>query len=169
MKTLLLSAALLIAASVPSLAQGLKTATPPAAAAFTREKFDPLRDPKADIEAAVVKAKAQGKRIVLDLGGEWCGWCRYMDRFFFENADLARLRDDNFVWVKVNFSEENENPAFLAAYPAAAGYPHLYILDETGKLLHSQDTSALEQGKGYNLAKFTEFLRAWSPKKESAR
>src|SRR5438876_4819788 len=151
MKTILLSAALIAAASFPVLAQGPKTVAATPAPAFAREKFDPARDPKADLESAVVKAKAGGKRIILDLGGEWCSWCRFMDRFFFENPDLARLRDDNFVWVKVNFSDENENPAFLAAYPPAAGYPHLYVLDETGKLLLTQDTSALEQGKGYNL------------------
>src|SRR6059058_319119 len=127
MKTLLLSAALIAAASFPVIAQGPKTVAPIPATAFAREKFDPTRDPKADLEAAVVKAKAQGKRIVIDLGGEWCSWCRFMDKFFYDNPELTRLRNDNFVWVKVNFSDENENPAFLAAYPAASGYPHLYV------------------------------------------
>ena len=135
--------------------------------AFAREKFDPARDPKIDLEKAVGMAAKSGKRIILDVGGEWCGWCVYMDRFFYQNSALAKLRNDNYVWVKVNFSPENENPIFLAAYPAATGYPHLYVLDETGKLLQSQDTSLLEEGKGYNLVKFTEFIKKWIPKKET--
>ena len=94
-------------------------------------------------------------------------WCVYMDRFFVENHALEKLREDNFVWLKINMGPENENKAFLSAYPEANGYPHLYVLDAAGKLLQSQDTSALEQGKGYNLIKFTEFLRTWSPKKEA--
>ncbi len=140
----------------------------PQADLFVREKFDPARDPKADLKAAIETASKSGKRIILDLGGEWCGWCVYMDKFFFKNPALAKLRDDNFVWVKVNVDEKNQNKAFLKAYPEASGYPHLYVLSRTGKLLRSQDTSPLEKGEGYNLVKFTRFLKSWSPKKMSS-
>ena len=105
---------------------------------------------------------------MLDVGGEWCGWCVYMDKFFYQNTELARIRDENFVWVKINYSEDNENKLFLAAYPAISGYPHLFVLDGDGTLIHSQPTYALEQEKGYNLMKFTEFLKTWSPKKATA-
>ncbi|MEP6848093.1 MAG: hypothetical protein ABI999_04500 [Acidobacteriota bacterium] len=62
-------------------------------------------------------------------------------------------------------SEDNENNPFLAAYPEISGYPHLFILDSDGTLIHSQPTDALEQEKGYSFAKFTEFLKTWSPTK----
>ncbi len=171
MKNLLVVLALVVLAGINAFGQdaatiaGRKPAAKPTDDTFAREKFDPKRDPKLDLAAAVAAASKSRKRIVLDVGGEWCGWCVYMDRFFVQNAELGRFRDENFVWVKVNFSEENENPLFLAAYPAATGYPHLYVLDEIGKLLQSQDTSPLEAGKGYDLAKFTEFLKTWAPKK----
>jgi len=130
---------------------------------FPRERFDPTRDPKADLAAAMDKAAKTGKNVVLDVGGEWCGWCVYMDKFFYQNPDIAGLRDKNYVWVKVNFSKVNENKEFLSAYPEPAGYPHLFVLDSSGKLLQSQDTSELEMGKGYNPDKVTEFLKKWSP------
>lgn len=133
---------------------------------FPREKFDPLRSPKADLEAAIRKASASGRRIILDVGGEWCGWCIYMDKFFIENPSLAKLRDDNFVWIKVNTSPENENKEFLSAYPEATGYPHLFVLDEKGVLLHSQHTDVLENGNGYDLKLFTEFLKKWAPPRD---
>lgn len=173
MKNSLYLAAFVLLLSVVSFGQGagpgVMPVKPGAAKpeAFTREKFDPTRDPKIDLEKTVGIAAKSGKRIILDVGGEWCGWCVYMDRFFYQNPALAKLRNDNYVWVKVNFGPENENPIFLAAYPTATGYPHLYVLDETGKLLHSQDTSLLEEGKGYNLTKFTEFIKKWVPKKET--
>ena len=132
---------------------------------FQREKFDPKRDPRVDLSEAVTKATASDKRIILDVGGEWCVWCVYMDRFFVENPGLEKRREANFVWLKVNMGPDNENKTFLSIYPEAKGYPHLYVLDQAGKLLQSQDTSALEQGKGYNLIKFTRFLKAWSPKR----
>jgi len=139
-----------------------KPAVKKAAEAFPREKFDPLRDPNVDLIAAVETASKSGKRIILDIGGEWCGWCVYMDKFFYQNAGIAKLRDDNFIWVKVNMSEQNENKAFLSAYPVITGYPHLFVLETDGKFLHSQDTAPLESGKGYDLPKFTAFLKTWS-------
>ena len=125
----------------------------------------PTRDPKIDLQKAVEQAAKDSKRIILDVGGEWCGWCVYMDKFIVQNPELAKIRDDNFVWVKVNYSPANENPTFLSPYPQPAGFPHLYVLDEKGKLLYSEDTSLLEKGEEYDLAKFTKFLKTWSPKK----
>jgi hypothetical protein len=64
----------------------------------------------------------------------------------------------------VNFSEENRNQAFLKKYPAAEGYPHLFVLDSEGKLLDSQGTAVLEEGKGYSEKAILEFLAKWKPK-----
>lgn len=168
MKTVLVTFAFIITAGLAVLGQGVSS-VPKKADEFPREKFDPTRDPKADVDAAIVKAKVSGKRIMLDVGGEWCGWCKYMDKFLYQNVELARIKDENYIWVKINFSEDNENKLFLAAYPEITGYPHLFILDPDGTLVHSQPTDALEEGKGYNLEKFTEFLKAWSPKKDPAK
>ena len=181
MKKLLLIIAFAVAANLAAYGQKkvvkrptakpkvVKSTATPAATPFVREQFDPKRDPIADLDAAVITATKENKRIILDVGGEWCGWCVYMDQFFFQNPALDKIRNENYVWVKVNMSPENENTTFLAPYPVPSGYPHLYVLDETGKLLHSQDTSPLEAGKGYNLAKFTTFLKAWVPKKKAAK
>lgn len=134
-------------------------------AAFKREKFDPTRNAAADLQAAIGKAGKENKRIILDVGGEWCGWCIHMDKFFAMNKSLSKLRDANYVWVKVNMSEENENKEFLAKYPAAAGYPHLYVLEKDGTLIQSQNTSDLEEGETYNLKVFTDFLKKYAPTK----
>lgn len=127
-----------------------------------REKFDPSRNAAEDLQAAIKQAEAENKRIILDVGGEWCVWCIWMDKYFIKHPDLAKLRDENFVWLKVNMSPENENKVFLSKYPQAAGYPHLFVLEKDGKLLHSQNTAELEEEKSYNLQKFTDFLKKWS-------
>ncbi|MEP7084738.1 MAG: hypothetical protein ABI854_08375 [Betaproteobacteria bacterium] len=49
----------------------------------------------------------------------------------------------------------------LALYPPIKGYPHLFVLDAEGALLHSQQTDALEEGESYNVQRFEEFLRRW--------
>ena len=123
--------------------------------------FDPQRDAAADVATAVAQAKAQGKRVLVDVGGEWCSWCHVMDRFFARDAQAARLRDARFVLVKVNYSPENRNQALLARWPKVAGYPHLFVLGPDGSLLHSQDTGELEAGKDYDRAKMLAFLQRW--------
>ncbi len=130
-----------------------------------RTSFDPKRDPSADLVKATELASKRGLRIILDVGGEWCSWCVHMDKFFSRNPKLLRLRMAGFVWMKVNCSEENENSAFLSAYPEIPGYPHLFVIDATGKLLHSQDTSEFERGETYDLKIFTKFLKDWMPKR----
>lgn len=134
-----------------------------AAIAALSASFDPARDPAADLATAEVEAKRGGKHILLDVGGEWCSWCHAMDQFIADHADIRRLRDANYVWVKVNYSEDNENQAFLAQFPPIKGYPHLFVLDADGKLLHSQFTGDLEKGKSYDEAKFAAFLKQWAP------
>ncbi|HRI02496.1 MAG TPA: thioredoxin family protein [Pyrinomonadaceae bacterium] len=170
MKKLLLISVAIILVSATAFGQktkvkAVKKPLAKKAAVFTREKFDPKRDPKLDLATAILTASKSGKRIILDVGGEWCGWCIHMDKFLFSNKALDKLRKNNFVWIKINMSPENENLAFLSEYPEIKGYPHLFVLDESGTLLHSQDTVALEKDETYNLAKFTEFLKLWSPKK----
>jgi hypothetical protein len=86
-----------------------------------------------------------------------------MERFFAASPDLKKLRDSNFIWLKVNFSKENANQAFLARWPKVAGYPHLFVLDADGRVLKSQDTSVLEAGKDYDAIAFRAFLLEWAP------
>lgn len=139
------------------------TAADIAAVAALNAQFDPARDPAADLETAKVEAQRGGKRILLDVGGEWCSWCHLLDAFMDGDSEIRRFRDAHYVWVKVNFSEENENAAFLKQFPEIKTYPHLFVLDAQGKLLHSQFTGDLEKGKGYDRAKFFRFLQDWAP------
>ena len=127
-------------------------------------KFDPARDAARDLETALQMAREMNRRVLVEIGGEWCTWCHIMDRFFAAHPDLKRIRDANFVWLKVNFSKENPNEALLARWPKVAGYPHLFVLGADGQVLQSQDTSLLEAGKDYDPAAFRAFLTNWSPK-----
>jgi len=134
------------------------------------EKFNPLANPDTDLQTAITKATRENKRIILDVGGEWCGWCHEMDKFLVRNSELKKLRDENFTWLKINFSEENKNDVFLSKYPQIKGYPHLYVLEKDGTFLYSKDTSELEDGvKSYNLEKFTVFLNEYAPAKTAAK
>lgn len=126
--------------------------------------YDPRRDPEKDLAVATEEAKRSNKNIFVVVGGEWCSWCHTLDRFFQEHADLAALREKNYVTMKVNMSQENPNRAFLSRFPRIHGYPHIFILDPNGKLIHSQPTNELEDGRSYNVEGFRKFLERFAPR-----
>lgn len=151
MRARALFVALALAASAAFSAPGLSS------------KFDPTRDAAADVAAAVTAAKAERKRVMVDVGGEWCTWCHILDRFVAGNPDVKKLVDDNYVWVKVNVSPQNRNVALLSRWPKIKGYPHLLVLDAQGQLLQSQNTGELEAAKDYDKQKMLAFLQKWAP------
>lgn len=124
--------------------------------------YDPKRDPAKDLLLAEAQAKQGNKRILLDVGGDWCYWCKVLDKFFDDHQDLRTLRDRNFVLMKVNMSSINENYAFLSQYPKIPGYPWIFVLDADGNLVKSVDTNTLEDGaKGYSAKAIQGFLTTW--------
>jgi thioredoxin-related protein len=139
----------------------------PTAAVYSVKEYDPTRDPAADLAATVKAAQAGQKRILLQVGGDWCSWCRRLDNFIAIHPAVARVLAEDFIIQKVNYSEENQNAEFLAQYPKIDGYPHLYVLDSDGKLLHSQSTSPLEAGESYSEPTVLIYLRSWTSEDES--
>lgn len=126
-------------------------------------EFDPSRNPAKDVKEAVEGAKKSNKRIILDVGGDWCIWCHRLDAFIESSDDIKTFLNKNFILVKINFSKENKNEEFLSKFPEIPGYPHYFVLEKDGKLLQSQNTGELEEGKGYSKEKMMAFLKKWTP------
>ena len=130
-------------------------------------KYDPQRNADQDIRDAVVEAKRSHRRILLEVGGEWCIWCHRLDDFFAAHPDLTSVRDKNFVTVKINFSEENPNKEVLSRYGPISGYPYIFVLDSDGKLVRSQETGVFEEGKSYVEERLMTFLTHWATHNEA--
>lgn len=131
--------------------------------AMAAEKpFDPTRDAAKDLQAALTQATAEHKKVLMDVGGNWCPWCLVLERTLAEDAELHQTLTKNYVVVHVNFSKENQNTELLKNYPAAKGYPAWYVLAADGRLLKAEDTSDLEAthrlDAGYNKASLRSFL-----------
>ncbi len=54
---------------------------------------------------AFARAREKNRPILLSVGYSACHWCHVMERECFENPDIARLMNDNFVNVKVDREE----------------------------------------------------------------
>jgi thioredoxin-related protein len=131
-------------------------------------------NPLEQIDKALVKAKADGKFVVCQVGGNWCPWCLRFADFITNDTTISKLIDQNFEYIHVNYnprkSESEEKQAQAAALMKRLnncgrfGFPVFVILDEEGRVIHIQDSSFLEEGQGYNQEKVLRFFRNWTPK-----
>jgi thioredoxin-related protein len=131
-----------------------------------KKLYNPAADAKADIEAAVKKASAENKFVVLQAGGNWCSWCLEFAKISKANPQIDSLINSSFVWYELNFSKENKNEDILAkyGYPQRFGFPVFIILDAKGQRMHTQNSEYLEDGKkSYDQKKVFEFLQKWTP------
>src|SRR5690242_805809 len=68
--------------------------------------FDPTRDASADVQRAIAEARKTGRRILLDIGGDWCPWCHSLDQLFQQHPELVEVRDQNFVTVAIYYGPD---------------------------------------------------------------
>ena len=138
-----------------------------------RKVYNEDINPIEQIDKALVKAKAEGKFVVCQVGGNWCSWCLRLADFITKDTVISDVINKNFVYIHVNYNprkSEGEEKAKLAKKmlarlnnPARFGFPVLVVLDEDGKVIHIQDSSFLEEGQSYNQAKVLRFFKNWTP------
>ncbi|MDE1177206.1 MAG: thioredoxin family protein [Edaphobacter sp.] len=118
-----------------------------------------------DISAAVKKAKAERKRVILDFGGNWCGDCQVLDYYMQDNVN-AQLLAKHFVVVHVDIGRFDRNVDVAKQYkvPIEKGVPALAVLDSNGALLYSQANKEFENMRNMRSSDVTEFLNHWKSK-----
>ena len=131
-------------------------------------------NPLEQIDQALVKAKAEGKFVICQVGGNWCPWCLRFADFITNDPAISKVIDENFTYIHVNYnprkSEGEEKHQQAKALMKRLnncgrfGFPVFVVLDEDGKVIHIQDSSFLEEGQGYNQEKVLRFFKNWTPK-----
>ena len=127
--------------------------------------YNPSANAQEDITKLLSQAKEEGKHLVLQVGGNWCGWCYKFNNFIQQDSTVNKIVDENFLVYHLNFSKENKNVALLKKYefPQRMGFPVLVILDADGRRIHTQDSSMLESGDGgYDEKKVANFYKSWT-------
>lgn len=146
-----------------------------AAQAQTESKklYDEDINPLEQIDQAVIKAKAEGKFVICQVGGNWCPWCLRFADFISKDSDISKVIADNFNYIHVNYNprksggEEKQQQAKALMQRldncGRFGYPVFVVLNEEGKVIHLQDSSFLEEGQSYNQEKVLRFFKSWTP------
>jgi len=124
--------------------------------------YDPLANAFEQRDAAMARAAAEEKLLLLISGGDWCSWCHYLADFLERDKALDAALHEVFVVQKIYVGDKNMNKEFFSGLPKAAGAPHFWVLSQSGAVLASQDTLPLEDGdKSYDRAKFSAFIEQW--------
>ena len=123
--------------------------------------YDPTRDPFEDGRAAIKLAQETNRRVLIEVGGNWCSWCLQLDKFLRSNPQIFEQLHLHFVVLKVSVSEKNDNAEFMAGFPKPLGYPHIYIAEADGRIIFSKDTAQFLENARYSVSRFQQFIDKW--------
>ena len=130
--------------------------------------YNAAENAEARIAELVKQAKAENKNIILQAGGNWCIWCLRFNNYVHTTPELKKIVDDNYLYYHLNWSPKNKNEKVFTKYGDPGkkyGYPVFIILDKNGKQIHTQESSVLEENKGYSFEKVKTFFETWEAKK----
>src|SRR5580698_329037 len=153
---------LLLAVALGLLSQVL-TKAPYAVAQATfhvnRDLYSETADASADIAAAMVKARLEHKRILLDFGANWCGDCQVLD-YYYQQSPNAELLAKYFIIIHIDTGHVDHNVDVAKKYhvPIAHGIPSLAVIDAHGTLLYAEHEKEFEHT---SVEAVTAFLNRW--------
>lgn len=126
--------------------------------------YNPKANGEAELAAAIKKAAVEKKHVLVQIGGNWCIWCKRLYKFVEDSPELSTYLESNYIVYHLNYSPENKNEKLLQkyGYPQRFGFPVLLVLDGRGNLLHIQDSGLLESADSYDKAKVLTFFKQWT-------
>ena len=90
-----------------------------------------------DVYAAFARARASGKRVVIDFGRNWCPDCRILAGVL-ERPEVEPFVEEHFELVTVDVARFDKNMDIPARYGAkVTGVPWLIIAEPDGTVVHS--------------------------------
>ena len=147
----------LAAVALAPLPQATAQMTPKA----NKNLYSETSNASADIAAALVQARHEHKRVLLDFGGNWCGDCQVLDIYYHQSPN-AELISRYFILVHINIGHMDKNVDVAKKYnvPITKGVPALAILDAHGNLLYAEHEKEFERTTPEAI---TAFLNRWKP------
>src|SRR5262249_32314170 len=112
----------------------------PTTAASKPSIYDKSADTAAQLAKSIEKAKQDDKRIVVMLGGDWCGWCHKLHELFTSDAEIRKILSYEYVLVMVDTTAPGAEELLGKCKAALSkeelqktfGVPFLGVLDASG-------------------------------------
>lgn len=110
--------------------------------------YDESANAEEQIQAALTKAKSENRRVFVQWGANWCGWCHLLHEIMKTHPEIARKVMYEYDVVLVDVGRMDKNQELAAKYEADLeknGLPFITILNADGNVLVNQETSSLEK------------------------
>lgn len=119
----------------------------------------------ADRQVAAAKARAakEGKKLLLDLGGNWCPDCRVLAGVL-HLPEVRAFIDKHYVLVMVDVGRFDKNAQVVRPYGVTSlkGVPALLVVDpKTNKLLNRDHLFALADARHMTPQALADWLAQW--------
>jgi thiol-disulfide isomerase/thioredoxin len=126
--------------------------------------YDPAADAGAQVEAALARARVSGKRVLIDLGGNWCPDCRLLAALMRE-PEVAAFVDAHYDVEMVDVGRMDRNLDIPARWGVRRleGVPALLVIDESGRLADAGHVEALADARSMSPQALADWLARWTP------
>lgn len=149
-------------------------AQPKAKPAEKAKIYDEAADAKQQIAKALARAKKENRRVLVQWGANWCGWCHLLHEKFASDRDLSKELLYEYELVLIDIGKWDKNMDLAEGYGAdlKKGVPYLTVMDANGKVLANEETgqfetkpaegqSAQDLKPGHDAAKVLAFLKKY--------
>ena len=95
-------------------------------------------NPLEQIDQALVQARAEGKFVICQVGGNWCPWCLRFAEFITSDSTINAVIEQNFVYIHTNYlprkaGEVGEALMKRLNNAGRFGFPVFVVLDEEAR------------------------------------
>jgi thiol:disulfide interchange protein len=128
--------------------------------------YDEGADGEKQITEALSLARKENKKVLLQFGANWCGWCHKLHQLCESDTAIAAKLKADYLVVLVDVNK-GHNGDINRKYgnPTRFGLPAIVVLDSDGRALITQDTGELEAGDHHDPTKLLAFLNKWAANK----
>ena len=128
--------------------------------------FDPERDANRDVAAASARAAAEGKLLLIDLGGNWCPDCRILAGVM-DLPEMKAFLAAHYVLVSVDIGHLDRNLQIPARYGITRrleAAPAILIVDpKTNVLLDKGHILLFDDTQSNAPQAIADWLAQWTP------
>lgn len=121
--------------------------------------YDEHANARSLVDAALKQASRDHSRVLVMLGGNWCGWCHKLHDLFQTNGEIRKALRDEYQLVMLDTRAPHAEELMAEwKVDTGKGVPYLVVLDRTGAVVTRQETGALEEGDHHDPKKVLAFL-----------
>lgn len=118
----------------------------------------------AAVDAAFARAKASGKRVLIDMGGNWCGDCRILSGLM-ALPEIKSFVTAHYEVVIVDVGRFNKNlqiPARFGITTKLEGVPAVIVAEPDGTFVDKGHIFALADARHMDPQSIVDWLAEWA-------